>query len=343
VRENDGRKLDHRTLEAMRLRAVGAVLEQEIPVRDVAASIGMTPQAVWSWVRKYRSGGAEALKARPVPGAKPKLSPAQMRSLARTVLGKDPRQLRFAFALWTRDMVRELIEREFGVTMSLGAVGRLLRRLGLSPQRPLYRAYQQDPEAVERWKSEEYPLIKDEAAREGAVIYFLDEAAVRSDSHSGTTWAKRGQTPVVKATGARYSVNMISGVSAKGALRFMLIEGTLTAPVFIEFCKRLAHDAQRLVYLVVDGHPVHRSKAVKEYVRSTEGRLKLFFLPSYSPELNPDEWVWKNVKHDRVGRTTTRSKAELKSLAMAALRRLQRTPELVRGFFRDPDLAYIHA
>jgi transposase len=214
--------------------------------------------------------------------------------------------------------------------MSVGAVGRLLRRLGLSPQRPLYRAYQQDPVAVERWKSEEYPLIQ-------------DEAAVRSDHHSGTTGAKRGETPVVQATGARYSVNMISVVSAKGALRFMLVEGTLKAPVFIEFCKRLLHDASCPVFLVLDGHPVHRSRVVKEFVASTDGRLKLFFLPSYSPALNPDEWVWKNVKHDRVGRTTTRSKAELKSLAMAALRRLQRAPDVVRGFFRDPDLAYIRA
>jgi len=174
-------------------------------------------------------------------------------------------------------------------------------------------------------------------------IYFADEAGIRSDYHSGTTWAPVGRTPVVRGTGARYSVNMLSAVSAQGALRFMVHDGTVNAKVFVDFCKRLLTDAKGPVYLIVDGHPSHRAKAVAEFVASTDGRLRLFFLPGYSPELNPDEWVWKNVKHDRIGKIGVTTKDDLKTKATNALRRLQKLPALVRSFFHDPNLSYITA
>jgi transposase len=196
---------------------------------------------------------------------------------------------------------------------------------------------------VQRWKKEAYPAIRAEAEAAGATVYFADEAGIRSDYHAGTTWSPVGQTPVVKNTGNRFSVNMISAVSAKGALRFAVYEGTTTAATFIDFCKRLLHDAAGPVYRVVDGHPAHRATATKEFAASTGGRLRLVFLPGYSPELNPDEWVWKNVKHDRIGKTGVTSKADLKSKAIGALRRLQKRPGLVRAFFADPHLRYITA
>jgi len=342
VRENDGRKLDHRTLEAMRLRAVDAV-ESGVHPEDVAASLGMGRGTVYGWLAKYREGGREALKARPVPGRPPKLSGEQMRRLYTLITGADPRQLEFEFALWTREMVRELIRREFRVSLSAVSVGRLLRTLGLSPQRPLWRAWQADPEAVQRWKDEEFPAIRAAAKAEGATIYFGDEAGIRSDYHAGTTWALVGQTPVVKATGARHSLNMISAVTAHGLLRFSTYTGSFTAARFIEFCKKLLHDAAGLVYLVVDGHPTHRAQLVKDFVASTDGALQLFVLPAYSPQLNPDEWVWKNVKHDRVGRTSVTGADEFKSKIVGALRRLQKMPHIVRAFFADPDLRYITA
>jgi transposase len=222
-------------------------------------------------------------------------------------------------------------------------VGRLLRKLGLSSQRPLYRAYQQDPEAVERWKSETYPRIRAQAAAEGATVYFADEAGIRSDYHAGTTWAPVGETPVVRATGARFSVNMVSAVTAKGALRFAVYDESFTTTTFIDFAKRLLHDTDGPVYLIVDGHLTHRAKAVKEFVASTRGRLKLFLLPGYSPQLNPDEWVWKHVKHDKTpaaaspARTTSRPRPSARSSACRKL------PHLVRGFFADPNLRYITA
>ncbi len=342
MRENDGRKLDHATLEQMRLRAADAVAAGQHP-EDVAAALGMHRKTVYGWLAKVREGGKEALKAKPVPGRPPKLSAEQMRRVHALVTGADPRQLQFDFALWTRDLVRQLIRREFGVALSAVSVGRLLRTLGLSPQRPLWRAWQADPQAVDRWKSEQFPAIRAAAKAEGARIYFADEAGIRSDYHAGTTWAPVGRTPVVKATGARHSLNMISAVTAQGLLRFSTYIGSFTAPLFIEFCKKLLADTDGPVYLIVDGHPTHKAKVVKQFVAATEGRLKLFVLPAYSPQLNPDEWVWKNVKHDRVGRTTPRTAEEFKANVISALRRLQKLPHLVRAFFADPDLAYINA
>jgi transposase len=303
----------------------------------------MTRAAVYGWLAKHREGGLEALRAKPVPGRPPRLSGGQLQRLYTLVVGNDPRQLQFAFALWTRAMVRELIRREFAVALSEVSVGRLLRKLGLSPQRPLYRAYQQNPQAVARWRAEEYPAIRAQAAKVGAAIYFADEAGVRSDYHAGTTWAPVGRTPVVAATGDRFGVNLISAVTAKGKLRFAAYEGSLNGPVFIDFCRRLLHDTPGPVFLVLDGHPVHRSKAVKQFAESTKGRLQLCFLPGYAPELNPDEWVWKHVKADRIGRAGVTGPEDLKAKALAALHRLQRLPHLIQGFFRDPSLRYITA
>src|ERR687897_1342364 len=342
MRDDDGRKLDHKTLEQLRLRAVREI-EQGAHPEDVAAGLGMTRAAVYGWLPQYREGGLEALKARPVPGRPPTLSGAQLQRVYTLVVGHDPRQLQFTFALWTRAMIRELIRREFGVRLSEVSVGRLLRKLGLAPQRPRYRAYQQNPQAVARWKAETYPAIRAEAAQVGATIYFADEAGVRSDDHAGTTWAPVGQTPVVATTGDRFGINLISAVAAKGALRFAAYEGSLNGPVFIDFCRRLLDDTSGPVFVVLDGHPVHRSKAVKAFAASTRGRLRRWFLPGYAPELNPGEWVWEQVKHDRIGRAGVSGPEDLKAKALAALHRLQKLPHLVRSFFQDPNLRYITA
>lgn len=342
MRADDGRKLDHRTLEVLRLRAVDQVAQGADP-REVARTLGMHEHTVYGWLAKARNGGPEALKARPIPGRPSKLSAQQMQRVYDLVVGKDPRQCQFDFALWTRDIVRQLIAREFKVVMSPSAVGRMLHRMGLSPQRPLWRAWQADPEKVSAWKQTEYPAIAKQAKKLGATVYFADEAGIRSDHHAGTTWGAIGKTPVVKTTGARFSLNMISAVTAQGLLRFSTFNGTMTADKFIEFCKRLIADTTGPVFLIVDGHPVHRSKRVKQFAESTNGQLRLFQLPGYSPQLNPDEWVWKNIKNDRVGRSIITGPDQFKALAVAALRRLQAMPHIVRGFFGDPELAYITA
>src|SRR3954469_2642862 len=304
MRENDGRKLDHQTLEAIRLRAVEQV-DAGVPAAEVGrglAALGLHRRTIYTWLTKDRTEGRAALRARPVPGRRRKLTDAQLGELAALIDQTDPRDHGFAVALWTREIVRQLIAARFGVELTVASVGRTLHDLGFSAQRPLYRAEQADPVAVARWKQTEYPTIAAAAQAAGGTVFFVDEAGVRSDYHAGTTWAPVAKTPVVRATGARFGLNMISAISAQGALRFSVLAGTLTAAEFIAFPQRLLHDAQRAgagpVFCVVDNHPAHRAKAVNRFVDSTHGALRLHRLPAYSPQLNPDEWVWKNVKHD---------------------------------------------
>lgn len=338
----DGRKLSHEVREEIRLRAVERVEAGESP-EDVVRTLGFHRSCIYEWLARFREGGREALRYKRIPGRKPKLSGKQLKRVYDLVTLKDPRQLKFEFALWTRDMVRELIRREFGVHLSTVSVGRLLRRLGLSPQRPLRRAYQQDAASVQSWRELEYPAIQEAARRAGASIYFADEAGVRSDYHSGTTWAPVGKTPMVKATGARFGLNLISAISPRGEMRFMVYPGRLVAATFIQFLRRLLHDSARPVFLIVDRHPAHRAAAVARFVESTRGQLRIFFLPSYSPELNPDELVWNHVKRHGVARMTPAGPDQLKRAILRRLRSLQRYPEKIRAFFRHPETRYAAA
>src|SRR3954471_9228555 len=245
MRENDGRKLDHRTLEAIRLRAVEQV-DAGVPAAQVGrglAALGLHRRTIYTWLTKDRAEGRTALRARPVPGRRRKLTAAQLGELAALIDKTDPRDHGFAVALWTREIVRQLIAARFGVELTVASVGRTLHDLGFSAQRPLYRAEQANPAAVAAWKQTEYPAIAAAARAAGGTVFFVDEAGVRSDYHAGTTWAPVGRTPTVSATGARFGLNMISAISAQGALRFSVFTGTFTAAGFIEFLQRLQYDA----------------------------------------------------------------------------------------------------
>lgn len=332
-------KKGRRSTYEERLAAV-RMLEQRIPVDKVAAAVDVDRSTLLMWWRNYRLIGLEALRTKKTRGPRGKLDDAQLEELYALLVGVDPRQLSFGFALWTRAMVAELIFRRFKIRVSIATAGRTLRLLGMSPQKPLYRAYQQNPERVEAWKREIYPEIRRRATEEGAEIFFADEASVRTDFHAGTTWAPVGRTPVVEKTGARTSVMMISAVTPKGKLRFMVHDNGLKSEEFITFCRRLLEDTIGKVFLIVDGSKIHTSKMTRRFVERTE-RLELFFLPPYSPELNPDEWIWKNVKNDRVGRQAVQNHNELRLFATAALHRLQKLPKLILSFFADPRLAYI--
>jgi transposase len=338
-RHSDGRTLDHIAVQTMRMQAVKAVREGQ-PVQSVADAYGVNIRSVFRWLADFASGGQQALQAKPIPGRPKKLSGEQMLWLASAVRHHTPQQYQFKFALWTLQLIGEVIHRRFGIRLSRSALGRAMKALGFTPQRPLYRAKQRDAVLVERWQQEEFPAIVAEARRAGATILFADEAGIRSDYHAGTTWSPRGRTPVVATTGQRFSLNMLSAVSATGQFRFMIHEGTVTAQVFLKFLTRLMQGASRPVYLVVDGHPIHRARIVKEYVATQEGKLKLFFLPPYSPHLNPDEQVWGNVKA-RVAKRTVENRADLKAKVISALRRLQKLTATLRGFFRHPDCRYI--
>lgn len=342
MRRQDGRKLAHNTLEEMRIRAVERVQAGESP-EVVVRALGLSRAAIYGWLSRFRDGGFEALKAKPVPGRPRRLTGRQMRWVYETVTRKSPEQMRFAFALWTREYVKRVIARQFSVHLSLSSVSRLLSELGLTWQKPLYRAYQQDAVRVEKWLREEFPAIRRRAKELGAEIFFGDEAAVRTDQHAGKTWGIKGKTPVVLSTGARYRVNMISAISGRGSLRFMVLAGNLTAPRFIQFLRRLLVGAKRPLFLILDGHSVHRSRAVKRFVETSDGNLHLFLLPPYSPELNPDELVWNHVKSHGVGRSFVAGAGHLKRLVSARLRALQNQPHKVRSFFQAPTTRYAAA
>ena len=334
----DARTLSRKAKEQLRKAAVKRVESGESP-EFVAAGMGINRRTIYRWLSAYHYGGEGALEARPIRGAKPKLDAKQMAKLSRIVRTKNPLQLKFEFALWTLATIRELIRREFGVGLSEVSVGRLMKRLGFTPQRPLYRAWQQDPSLVERWRQEEYPKIAARAKREKALIFFADESGMRSDHHAGTSWSPKGQTPIVKATGARFSLNMLSAVNALGHFRFMTVEGRVSATVFLEFLKRLLTGVERKIFLVVDGHPTHRAKLVRSYVEAHADRIELFFLPPYSPELNPDELAWAHVKA-KVAKKTALTKDDMKAAVQRALRQLQKAPGIVRGFFHAPTCVY---
>ncbi len=338
----DGRKLSRNTLEEIRIRAVQRVEDGESP-EVIIHALGLHRSRIYEWLALYREGGIEALKSKKAKGKAPKLNGQQLQKLYRIITSKNPIQLKFEFALWTRAMIREVIRDEFNVRLSDVSVGRLLRKLGLSPQKPLRRAYQQDEAKVEAWQEVAYPEIRKLAKKEKATIYFGDEASVRSDYHSGTTWAPVGQTPVVETTGARFSVNMISAISAKGKLRFMTFNGKMNADKFIEFLERLLYKAAQPVFLILDGHPVHRSKKVKEFVAKTYGLLRIFILPPYSPHLNPDEWVWNWLKRHNLGKVNVSGPDQFRDRVNHFMRRLQKLTHVLTGFFRDPNLLYIGA
>ena len=339
MKRQDARKLDHKTLEAIRIRAVQQVQSGESP-EAVISALGFSRACIYQWLAAYRAGGWAGLKARHISGRPKKLTGSQMRWIYKAVIGKNPLQLKFPFALWTRGMICTLIYRRFGVKLSRSSVGRLLAELGLSCQKPLFRAWQQDASRVQQWLEREYPRIRAHAKRAGAEIFFEDESGVRSDFHGGTTWAIKGKTPVVRVTGQRFSLNMISAISPKGSLRFMVVKGGVGAKVFISFLKRLMHGRRRPVFLIVDGHPSHRAKLVKSYLESTNGHLRLFSLPPYSPELNPDELVWNDVKNNGVARSIVNGPRDLHRVVVGRLRFLQKRPDRIRSFFHAPETCY---
>ena len=339
MKTHDGRKLSPKTREEIRIRAVQRVQEGESP-ETVIKALGVSRACIYNWLAKYRAGGWHGLKDGNRSGRPKKLSGDHMAWIYRTVVDKDPLQLKFSFALWTRAMIGVLIKRQFGIKLSDASVGRLLRQLGLSCQKPLFRAYQKHPETVAQWKQTVYPEIQKRAKKVGATIFFQDESGIRSDFHSGRTWAPKGQTPVIEVTGARFSLNMMAAISPRGEMRFMVIKGGVSSEQVCEFLEKLMYHADRPVFLIWDGHPTHLSKKVKECIASFDGKLEVYTLPSYSPELNPVEQVWNNVKNHGIGRKKVFGPDQMKSIVLGQLRRLQKLTSIVRSFFRHPDCVY---
>ena len=294
---------------------------------------------IYKWLKIYDDHGYAGLQSTQSKGPIPKMTAKQKRQLY-SYLQKNPLQLKFDYALWTIEMIVELIHLKFNIHYSSVQVGRILKEIGFSQQKPLERAYQQDPEKVEKWLTTEYPKIKREAKKEKREIYFSDEAGFHATAQYGSTWAPRGKTPIIKTTGQRQKVNCISAINNQGKLRFMLYDEKFTASVFIRFLRQLMHKQKNNVTIIVDGHRTHFTKAVKEYIASKNGQLKLYQLPPYSPELNPDELVWNNTKQKVAKRKHNKAKATFTEVVENTLLELQKNKNIVANFLCEKNVCY---
>jgi transposase len=308
----------------------------------VAETLGVTRQAVGRWVKAYREGGGiRSLRARRRGRPKGKsLESWQAAQVVRSISDRTPDQLKLPFALWTREAVAQLIEKRYGLSVSVWTVGRYLADWGFTPQKPVRRAFEQDPREVRRWLEETYPAIREQAKRERAAIFWGDETGMRSDHATGRSYGRRGRTPVIPGTGQRFGCNMISAVTNRGRLYFMVFKKRFRAAVFLEFTKRLLRQHRRRIYLIVDRHPVHRSRKVHDWLEQHAHRVRLFYLPPYSPQLNPDEMVNQDVKSNAVGRRRAHDQDELMTHIRGYLRSRQRRPQLVRRYFDEEHVRY---
>jgi transposase len=336
----DGRRLSHDSLETIRLMAVKRVREGERP-SAVIKSYGLCRTSVYRWLRAEQRAGQEALMSIKATGRPCTLTDKQKQRVRRWICGKDPRQYGFDFGLWTRKIVAALISEKMGKTLGVTAVGRLLAELEITPQKPLRRAYERDPAAVEQWTKTAYPKLKRRAKRCGADIFFLDEAGIRSDAPLQRTWGAKGKTPIVKTSGQRQSVNAISAVNANGAFWYNVYTGRLNAGSFMVFLKDFLRSRKRPVFLVVDGHPAHKAKTVAAFVQLMKGRLELHFLPGYAPDLNPDEFVWNHLRQKGTSKIPLRKNEALRDRVDADLAAIKKCRPLVRSFFRAKSVAYV--
>jgi transposase len=271
------------------------------------------------------------------------LAPHQAATTVRMILSGCPDQLSLPFALWTREAVQQLLSRKFNVQVSVWTVGRYLRAWGLTPQKPVRRAYEQDPVAVRKWLEEEYPAIRAQARQWKAQIHWLDEMGLRSDHQAGRSYGRRGQTPVVLGTGQRFRCNMISSITNRGRLSFMIFRQRFTARVFLNFLNRLLRQTRktrRKIFLIVDGHPVHKSRSVRRWLAEHAEQIRIFCLPSYSPELNPDELLNQDVKTNALGRVRPVNVQEMMGNVRSYLRITQARPKLVKRYFRERHVQY---
>jgi transposase len=339
--KTDARKLPPSTQEEIRRKAIAAL--NDGMTQTLAAEVfGVTQKTIWTWLKAFREGGAEALKARKrgPKSAKAKLKGWQAATICNMIRDHHPEQLKLPFVLWTAAAVQHLIQRRFQVRVSERTVRRYLAQWGFTPQKPVRRAYERDDAAVTYWLEDTYPAIREAAKKEKALIYWGDEMGVRSDHQVGRSYAPKGKTPAIPGTGQRFGCNVLSALTNRGHLSFMVFKKRFTAPVFLRFLRRLVKQSDRKVFIIVDNHPVHRSKKVKEWLKKNESEIRLFFLPGYSPDLNPDEMVNQDVKANAVGRKRARTKTQLMGHVRRYLERRSAEPEAVKRYFHEPSVQY---
>ena len=326
-----------RRVQVIRLRRAGRTYD------EIAEQTGLSRTGVFNICKRHAAGGAKALHDAPGGnklGERRLLSAEQESAVCKLIADKTPDQLKMPYALWSRTAVGELIEQRYGIRLAVRTVGLYLSRWGFTPQKPMRRAYEQSPTAVKKWLDEQYPEIEARAKAEGAEIHWGDETGLRSDDVRGRSYAPQGQTPVVRVNNKRHGLSVISTVTNKGTMRWRMFDGALNSAILIDFLKRLVKDADRKVYLILDNLRVHHSKPVKEWLAKHQDDIEVFYLPSYSPELNPDEMANADLKQAVTKLAPARTKLQLVKATARHLRSVQRQPERIMRYFRHDPVRY---
>jgi transposase len=343
MKKPDARLLNPTTQNYLRQQAI-RLREQGKRMVDIAAYLGVHRNTITGWWNDYQTHGEAGLQQQQRGakyGAGRTLTSEQESQVQQQMLDYFPEEVGIDSALWTRRAVQTLIEQAFGVVMPIRTVGEYLKRWGYTPQKPLKRAYEQDPKAVEKWLDVTYPALVEQAALSGAEIAWGDESGLPSDTQSGRGYAPKGKTPATNLSQKkRHRINFIASVSQQGLVRFMLYAGKLDSWVFIAFLERLIEQQQRKLYWIVDRHPVHRGQVVQNWLAEHTDQIELVFLPSYSPHLNPVEYLNGDVKQGVHAKAPSRSFEQLRHRTLCHLRKLQKLPARVRSYFRHPEIAY---
>jgi len=338
----DGRCESNDVLDALRLRAVHA-RELGYAVVDIAAILGVREETVSRWCSRYDRGGREALPGdrtgRPI-GSGRRLDSEQEQGIRQAIETKSPQELTIPSALWTRQAVRELIRQQVGIRLPIRTVGESLRRWGYTPQKPVRKAYKQDPKAVAEWLEETYPEIEKRAAKEGGEVHWGDETGVRSTCQHSRGYARPGETPELIVPGSRFSVNMIATVTNQGQVRWMIYTGRMNAALFIVFLTRLIAGATKKVFLIVDHLSVHEAAAVERWLADKSDRIEVFYLPKYAPERNPEEYLNCDVKANINTDGLPKDREELQGKLRRFMQRLAKLPARVASYFEHKYIEY---
>jgi transposase len=340
----DTRKLSSAELLVLRRQAI-RLRAQSSSFQDIAAITGVSSKTVSAWCRAYEKEGEASFtykKRGRIEGDQRSLTEAQEDRVQREITDKMPGQCKLAFALWTRRAVQQLIKQLWGKDMPIRTVGDYLQRWGFTPQKPLKKAYEQDPKRVDAWLNEQYPQIKERAKQENAEIHWGDETGLRNDSQHGRSYAPKGQTPVQVIPAKRCSMNMISSITNQGKVRFMIYNSTMTAKVLLRFMKQLIKSSNKKVFLILDNLRVHHAKLVKAWLERPENqtRIEVFYLPAYSPELNPDEYLNCDLKAGVHSGDAPKDAETLKKRMSSHMKLLQNRPDRVKSYFQHRSIAY---
>jgi transposase len=339
----DARKIPDDVMNYIRNLAVRAIVEEGISPETVAEVFHMSRTAIYRWLKLFDQGGYPELETKKAPGSPPEITEEMDDWLKDTVLNYRPEDFGYDTALWTRDILAEILNAEFSIDVGGRAVGYHLQKIGLSYQKPWFRSREQDNAKVRKFLEETFPRIQNLAQKIGADIAFEDEAGIGLQTHSGKTWGEVGHTPEVAVTGKRGGYNLLSMVTPDGEMRFSIKNGKLNSDTFIEFLKSVMKDRSRPLILIADRASFHASKQVREFVRSNRKKIRIYFLPPYSPELNPDEQVWNTLKDKNLGRAALKNKQDLKKKAYSVMYRLQKSVVMIESFFKLPHTLYAGA